>query len=117
MPDQTTSLDNVIHALADPTRRAVLQHLSAGTATVTELSEPFDMALQSFSQHLGVLEACGLIKTQKVGRRRTCQLAPEPLDQVDEWIGALRQAWEFNFKRLDALLGDLRTEGKDHEDK
>ncbi len=108
MPDYSASLDNVLHALADPTRRAVLQRLSVGTATVTELSEPFDMALQSFAQHLGVLEACGLVKTQKIGRSRTCELAPEPLDGLDEWVSALRRAWEQNFKRLDDYLGELQ---------
>ena len=79
MPNQSADLTRVFHALADPTRRAVLERLSRGPAAMTELARPFPMALPSFSQHLGVLEECGLVRSQKVGRVRTYRLAPEPL--------------------------------------
>ena len=97
-------LNTVFHALADPTRRAVIQRLSGGAATVTELSEPFDMALQSFVQHLKVLEDCGLISSRKVGRVRMCQIAPDRLDGAQEWISELRIAWEKRLDRLDEYL-------------
>lgn len=104
MPDQSKPLDTVFHALSDPTRRAVIQRLSNGAATVTELSEPFDMALQSFMQHLRVLEDCGLIASRKVGRVRVCQIAPQRLDAAEEWISELRIAWEKRLDRLDQYL-------------
>jgi DNA-binding transcriptional ArsR family regulator len=104
MPDQSIPLNTVFHALADPTRRAVIQRLSGGAATVTELSEPFDMALQSFVQHLKVLEDCGLINSRKVGRVRMCQIAPDRLDGAQEWISELRIAWEKHLDRLDEYL-------------
>ena len=97
-------LNTVFHALAEPTRRAVMQRLSDGAATVTELSEPFDMALQSFVQHLKVLEDCGLINSRKVGRVRMCQIAPDRLDAAQEWISELRIAWEKRLDRVDEYL-------------
>ena len=113
MPDYSPSFDNVLHALANPTRRAVLQRLRGGTATVTELFEPFDMALQSFSQHLGVLEACGLVKTHKVGRSRTCELTPEPLRAVSDWLENYRRFWEARYGQLDALLDEMKNHEKE----
>ena len=103
-------LNTVFHALADPTRRAVMQRLSDGSATVTELSEPFDMALQSFVQHLKVLEDCGLINSRKVGRVRMCQIAPDRLDAAQEWISELRIAWEKRLDRLDEYLKNTHIE-------
>ena len=79
MPNQIIQLDRVFNALADPTRRAVLERLSNGPAPVSELAQPFDMALPSFTQHLNVLEGCGLVRSEKTGRVRTYQLAPRPL--------------------------------------
>ena len=79
MPNQQIQLDRVFRALGDPTRRAVLRRLSAGSAPVSELARPFGMALPSFTQHLGVLEECGLVRSRKVGRIRTYRLVPQPL--------------------------------------
>ena len=75
MPNNAKRLDRVFRALGDPTRRAVLGRLSSGPAAVSELAQPFDMALPSFTQHLAVLEECGLVRSRKTGRVRTCQLA------------------------------------------
>jgi DNA-binding transcriptional ArsR family regulator len=107
VPKQTAELDRVFHALADPTRRAVLQRLSEGDAPVSELAAPFDMALPSFLQHLKVLEDCGLVRSQKSGRIRTCEIAPEPLEAAAGWMSEQRARWERRLDQLDRYLGDL----------
>lgn len=106
MPNNNLHLDRVFRALSDPTRRAVLTRLSGGPAAVSELAEPFDMALPSFVQHLGVLEECGLVRSQKKGRVRTYRLTPEPLKTAGSWIEKRRMLWE---KRLDQLDNYLET--------
>ena len=106
MPDQRVPLTRVFHALADPTRRAVLEQLSRGPASVSELAQPFRMALPSFAQHLEVLEHCGLVQSRKRGRVRTYQLAPEPLEEAEQWLVAQREQWE---RRLDQLDDYLKT--------
>lgn len=95
-----SDLDNVFRALADPTRRAVVQQLSAGPASVSELAEPFDMALPSFVQHLRVLETSGLIRSSKKGRVRRCEIVVETVSLAEKWLTNRRTYWE---KRLDAL--------------
>jgi len=102
----STPLNDVFHALADPTRRSVIQRLSDGPASVSELAEPFDMALPSFVQHLKVLEQCGLIRSEKVGRVRTCQMVTETLSSAEQWITDRRKLWE---GRLDALAKHLEN--------
>lgn len=97
-------LDRVFQALSDPTRRAVLQRLSSGTAAVSELAQPFDMALPSFLQHLQVLERSGLVRSRKAGRVRTYRLAPEPLKAAESWLGKQRALWERRLDQLDAYL-------------
>ena len=114
MPNQLTQLDHVFHALADPTRRAVLQRLSQGPASVTELAKPFNMALPSFLQHLRVLEDSGLVRSQKVGRVRTCEMKPEPLSNAEGWIAEQRAMWEDRFDRLDAYLQSLQAAGQNN---
>jgi DNA-binding transcriptional ArsR family regulator len=104
MPNQQAQLDRVFRALGDPTRRAVLARLSLGEVTVSELARPFDMALPSFTQHLGVLEECGLVKSKKTGRVRTYRLAPKPLKAAEHWIVEQRQMWEKRLDQLDAYL-------------
>jgi DNA-binding transcriptional ArsR family regulator len=104
MPNQQAQLDRVFRALGDPTRRAVLARLSLGEVTVSELARPFDMALPSFTQHLGVLEKCGLVKSKKTGRVRTYRLAPKPLKAAEHWIVEQRQMWEKRLDQLDAYL-------------
>lgn len=102
-------LDEVFHALADPTRRAVLQRLSQGPASVSELAKPFGMALPSFLQHLRVLEASGLVRSTKVGRVRTCEMQPQPLTTAEQWIGEQRALWEARLDRLDDYLKKLQS--------
>ena len=104
MPNQQAQLDRVFRALGDPTRRAVLARLSLGEVTVSELARSFDMALPSFTQHLGVLEKCGLVKSKKTGRVRTYRLAPKPLKAAEHWIVEQRQMWEKRLDQLDAYL-------------
>lgn len=108
MPAPAIELDRVFHALADPTRRAVLQRLGSGVAPVSELARPFDMALPSFLQHLKVLEGCGLVRSWKSGRVRTYQLAPEPLKAAEGWMSEQRALWESRLDQLDRYLEDLK---------
>ena len=104
MPNQ--ELTRVFQALTDPTRRAVLERLTRGPAPVSELAQPFRMALPSFVQHLQVLEKCGLVRSNKQGRVRTFTLAPQQLEAAEHWLSAQRAHWE---RRLDALDDFLKT--------
>lgn len=106
-------LEAVFHALANPTRRAVVNRLSRGPATVGDLAEPFDMALPSFMQHLAVLERAGLVRSRKEGRVRTCRLDPGPLELAEDWMAEQRTLWERRLDRLDAYL--LHIHDKDPE--
>ena len=108
MPNQSVRLDRVFQALADPTRRAVLERLSSGPAPVSELAQPFRMALPSFSQHLDVLENCGLVRSRKTGRVRTYRLAPRPLKVAEHWMVKQRAHWERRLDQLDSYLKDLK---------
>ena len=101
MPNQLAALNHVFRALADPTRRAVVERLSRGPASMSELAQPFPMALPSFSQHLDVLENCGLVRSRKTGRVRTYELAPQPLKEAEQWMVTQRANWE---RRLDQLV-------------
>ncbi len=102
------ALDRVFYALADPTRRAVLARLSGGPNTVSELARPFDMALPSFTQHLNVLEDCGLVRSKKSGRVRTYRLAPKPLEAAEGWLVAQRSLWGRRLDQLDSYLLTLK---------
>ena len=102
------TLDETFRALSDPTRRAVVQALGRGPASVSELAKPFEMALPSFLQHLRVLEDCGLVTTRKTGRVRTCTLRAEPLAAAGHWLEAQRTLWT---KRLDQLDDNLSASG------
>jgi len=106
LDQQSPPLDRVFQALADPSRRAMVDRLSRGPASVSELAEPFAMSLQAVAQHLQVLEASGLVRTEKVGRVRTCQIEPGALDTAEQWINERRTTWE---RRLDRL-GDYLAE-------
>ena len=108
MPNQSLELNRVFQALADPTRRAVVQRLTYGPAAVSELAQPFDMALPSFSQHLDVLEDCGLVRSRKTGRVRTYQLAPRPLKVAERWIARRHATWERRLDQLDDYLNVLK---------
>ena len=108
MTDPSVQLNRVFQALADPTRRAVLERLSSGPASMSELARPFPMALPSFSQHLDVLENCGLVRSRKTGRVRTYQLAPQPLKFAEHWMVTQRENWERRLDQLDHYLRDLK---------
>lgn len=112
MANYQVALDSVFHALADPTRRAVIQRLGKGPATVSELAEPFGMALPSFMKHVGVLEESGLIRSQKVGRIRTCMLERRKLAAAERWFGDQRALWEDRYENLDNLLNKLNGENE-----
>jgi len=101
------ALDLTFRALADPTRRAVVQALGRGPATVGDLAKPFDMALPSFLQHLKMLEESGLVETRKQGRVRTCTLKPEALAAAESWLEAQRSLWTRRLDQLDSLVLDL----------
>ncbi|WP_374470169.1 ArsR/SmtB family transcription factor [Phenylobacterium sp.] len=100
----TDRLDTLFQALADPTRRAILERLSRGPASVSDLARPFDMSLPAVVQHLAVLEAAGVVRSEKVGRVRTCQLDPGGLSRAEQWINERRTAWERRLDRLGAYL-------------
>jgi len=110
MPNQSTHLDQVFQALADPTRRAVVQRLASGPAGVSELAQPFPMALPSFTQHLAVLEKSGLVHSRKQGRVRTYWLAPEPLEPAARWLTQQREQWERRLDQLDSYLSGLKEQ-------
>lgn len=97
------SLDNIFQALADPTRRAVLERLGHGPASVGELAMPFDMALPSFMKHIAMLESAGLIRTKKTGRVRLCTIEQQRLTLVDGWLADQRTAWKGRPDRFENL--------------
>jgi len=105
-------LDATFAALADPTRRAILARLATGEASVAELAEPFDMSQPAISKHLKVLERAGLISRGREAQRRPRRLEPRPLAEATDWIERYRKIWEANFKRLDAVLQELKHKQK-----
>ncbi len=107
------NLDATFHALADPTRRAILARLATGDASVTELAEPFAISQPAISKHLKVLEGAGLIHRGRDAQRRPCRIEAKPLEEANMWIERYREIWSANFQRLDALLENLKTQKKD----
>ena len=101
------NLDSFFTALADPTRRAVIERLVKGPAPVSELHEPHDMALPSFLKHLGKLEAAGLVRSVKTGRVRTVHIEAAPLAQAEHWLNQQRRLWEGRLDRLQSLAEAL----------
>lgn len=110
MPTVAEPIDGVFRALSDPTRRRVLERLGQSPASVSELAEPFPMALPSFVQHLRVLEGCGLVRSTKTGRVRTYQLSPQPLKQAEDWLAQQRTLWERRLDQLDDYLIRLKEQ-------
>jgi DNA-binding transcriptional ArsR family regulator len=109
----TAAIDTLFAALADPTRRVMIERLSRGPASVSELAEPHAMSLPAVLQHLGVLESSGLVTSQKTGRIRTCRIEAKALRTAEDWIAAQRATWE---RRLDRL-GDFLADGaRDRDD-
>lgn len=105
-------LDDVFHALADPTRRRMVERLARGPATVSELARPLPMSLPSVVQHLQILQSSGLIRTSKTGRVRTCELDHDALDEAASWFAAQRLQWE---RRLDGLQEFLAASDDEQE--
>jgi DNA-binding transcriptional ArsR family regulator len=108
MDNNSPDLDIVFLALADPTRRAVLRRLGHGSASVSELSAPFEMALPPFMKHIRTLENAGLIVTRKNGRVRTCEINSARYTEVERWLVDQRKDWASRYRKLDALLDTLK---------
>ena len=96
----------MFHALSDPSRRRMVKRLSRGPASVSELAKPLEMTLPAVVQHLQVLEASGLVRTEKVGRVRTCRIAPGALKTAEQWIAERRNSWERRLDRLGEYLAE-----------
>jgi len=105
---RTAQLDAAFAALADATRRGVLEQLGRADASITDLAERFDMTLTGMKKHVGVLEDAGLVATEKVGRVRTCRLGPRQLDEVTAWIDRYRRMWSARFDELDQVIEDMK---------
>ena len=103
---QAEDLDRVFHALADPGRRVMVERLSRGPASVSELGKPLAMSLAAVVQHVQVLEASGLVQSQKTGRTRTCSINPSALRSAESWIAERRTLWERRLDRLGDYLAD-----------
>lgn len=106
-------LDRLFHALADATRRRLVERLVAGPSSVSQLARGHAMSLQAVQQHLRVLEECGLVRSEKVGRVRTCRIEPPALRAVEDWVGRQRTDWEYRLDRLGKqLAADHTDEGE-----
>ena len=103
-------IDQIFHALGDPTRRAIVEKLSEGPISVSQLAKPLGITLAAVVQHLQVLEESGLVRTEKAGRVRTCRLEPAGLSVAERWIGDRRSIWERRLDRLGDLLADPEDE-------
>jgi DNA-binding transcriptional ArsR family regulator len=106
MLEQLPSLDRVFHALGDPSRRAIVERLSQGPTSVSELARPLPMTLAAAVQHVQVLEASGLVRSSKRGRVRTCRLEPAALGTAEHWIAQRREGWERSLDRLADVLAE-----------
>jgi DNA-binding transcriptional ArsR family regulator len=113
MLNQPSRIDPLFHALGDPTRRSMVERLAKGPASVSELAGPLSISLSAVVQHLAILEASGLVSSQKVGRVRTCSIQPEALSLAEQWIAERRAEWQRRFDRLDTYLAGLPPETKE----
>jgi DNA-binding transcriptional ArsR family regulator len=111
MLNQSSPLDLAFQALADPTRRAMVERLTRGPASVSDLARPLSMSLPAVMQHLAVLEGSGLVVSEKIGRVRTCRIEPRALSLAEQWINARRTEWERRLDRLGDYLEDLKNQG------
>ena len=107
-----THLNASFAALADATRRGVLDQLARGDASITDLADKFEMTLTGMKKHVGVLELAGLVTTEKVGRVRTCRMGPCRLEEEMEWIARYRQVWDARFEALDGVIDELKRQEK-----
>jgi DNA-binding transcriptional ArsR family regulator len=110
--NQAASLDRLFQALADPTRRVMLERLSRGPASVTALAKPLTISLPAVLQHLHVLEASGVVRSEKVGRVRTCRIEPAALRTVERWVAGRRATWERRLDRLGDYLAEQDDQGR-----
>ncbi len=110
---QYQQIDRTFASLADPTRRAVLERLGRGSATISELAEPFEISLTGMKKHVRVLEAAGLVTTEKVGRARQCSLGPRRLEDVQEWVEMYRRMLDERLDRFEELI--QRQKEQSHE--
>ena len=115
MLNHSAALDRAFQALADPTRRAMVAQLALGRRSVGELARPLTMSLPAVMQHLAVLEASGLVHSEKSGRVRTCRVDPEALSLAERWINDRRSGWERRLDQLGDYLATLKTEGASDE--
>jgi DNA-binding transcriptional ArsR family regulator len=113
MPARKASVDRVFHALADPTRRAILEKLSQGSVSVSHLAKPLQITIAAVVQHLQVLERSGLVRTEKHGRVRTCRIEPTGLSVAERWIADRRSLWERRLDRLGDLLAAAHDDAGD----
>ena len=111
MLNQSRALDRAFHALADSTRRRLIERLTQEPVSVSELARPLAMSLPAVMQHLAVLEASGLVRSAKSGRVRTCRINTEALSLAEQWINARRSEWERRLDQLGDYLATLQTEG------
>jgi DNA-binding transcriptional ArsR family regulator len=107
---QAAALDRTFHALSDPTRRAMVQRLAQGPASVSELARPLSISLPAVMQHLAVLETSGIVRTEKIGRVRTCSVEPKMLGIAERWIAERRESWERKLDRLADYLDATASE-------
>ncbi len=112
MLNQSVQLDRMFHALADPTRRVMVERLSRGPTSVSELAKPFAMSLPAVVQHLKVLEESGLVRSEKVGRVRTCRIETAGMRTVEQWISERRASWERRLDRLGEFLAENPEEAE-----
>jgi len=110
MANQSALISDVFYALADPTRRSIVSVLGRGPASVSTLAAPFSMALPSFMKHIGVLERSGVIRSNKTGRVRTCELVPKTLSQAEQWMAEQRSIWESRTDRMAEFVETLHQE-------
>ena len=111
MLNQSSPLDHAFQALADPTRRAMVERLTRSPASVSDLARPLAMSLPAVMQHLAVLEGSGLVVSEKIGRVRMCRIEPQALSLAEQWINARRTEWERRLDRLGVYLEDLKNQG------
>lgn len=116
MLNRSQALDLTFQALADPARRSMLAQLTHGPASVSALARPLAMSLPAVMQHLAVLEESGLVRSEKVGRIRTCRMEPQALSLAEQWINHRRLEWSHHLDRLGDYLATLKSEGDDHGD-
>jgi DNA-binding transcriptional ArsR family regulator len=114
MLNRSHALDLTFQALADPARRSMLARLTHGPASVSDLARPLSMSLPAVMQHLAVLEESGLVRSEKVGRIRTCRMEPQALSLAEQWINDRRLEWGRHLDRLGDYLATLKSEGEQH---